>query len=306
MSLSIVSTLYNSATHVREFYERSVKVAAELFQDDFELILVNDGSPDESLEVALSLMESDPRLVVVDLSRNFGHHQALLTGLRYSKGDLVFLLDSDLEESPDYLSIFKKKLVDESCDVVYGVQSARKGNMWERLSGEFAYRLIDILSGIKHPRDITTARLMTRRYVDALLQYEERNVVISALWILAGFKQLPCEVVKHSKGYSSYNFTKKVVHLINSITSFSTVPLKVIFFIGFFIFATSIVYSLFLLCRFFVYQSPVPGYTSLIISVWLLGGLNAMFMGIVGVYVSKVYLETKNRPNVIVREVYRK
>lgn len=134
MKISIVTTLYRSAPYIREFHRRAIETARKI-TDDLELIMVNDGSPDDSLEVALQLQSSDPCVVVVDLSRNFGHYKAIMTGLAYASGDLVFLIDSDLEEQPEDLALFYERFRQGDCDVVYGVQQARRGGFLERAGG---------------------------------------------------------------------------------------------------------------------------------------------------------------------------
>ena len=150
MKLSIVTTLYQSAAYVEPFCRRAAE-AARAITDDFEIVLVNDGSPDDSLARAVSLAEQDPRLVVVDLSRNFGHHKAIMTGLAHARGEQVFLLDSDLEEAPEWLSEFFEVRVREGCDVVYGVQAERRGDAFERISGRWFYRLFSAMTGMALP-----------------------------------------------------------------------------------------------------------------------------------------------------------
>src|SRR5271167_816371 len=130
VKLSIVTTLYRSAGHIEEFYRRATK-AAEAIADDIELVMVNDGSPDQSLDRALALHRADPRVVVVDLARNFGHHKAMMTGLAHASGDRVFLIDSDLEEEPELLIQFHERLMQGDCDVVFGVQETRRGRWLE-------------------------------------------------------------------------------------------------------------------------------------------------------------------------------
>ena len=134
MKLSIVTTLYRSAASIEEFYRRAI-AAAEQVAGDIELVMVNDGSPDNSLDLALELQKHDPRVIVVDLSRNFGHHKALMTGLAHASGDLVFLIDSDLEEQPEDLALFYRRMAAGDCDVVYGVLRARRGSALERVTG---------------------------------------------------------------------------------------------------------------------------------------------------------------------------
>ena len=187
MKLSIVATLYQSAPHIHEFHQRASAVAQELAGDDYEIVLVNDGSPDNSLDLAVQLAEDDRHLVVVDLSRNFGHHKAMLTGLSHAKGDQVFLIDSDLEEEPEWLLEFERQLERDSCDVVYGVQSKRKGGWFERISGWLFYKIFNVLTDTKVPANMVTARLMTRRYLDALLLHGERALSIGGLYVITGF-----------------------------------------------------------------------------------------------------------------------
>ena len=161
MKLSIVATLYQSASYIEEFHSRVSAAAKEYAGDDYEIVLVNDGSPDNSLDIAISLTEQDSHVVLVDLSRNFGHHKAMMTGLFQSKGDQVFLIDSDLEEDPECLLSFSEQLQKMACDVVYGVQEQRKGGWFERWSGRWFYRFFQALTGMALPENIVTARLMT-------------------------------------------------------------------------------------------------------------------------------------------------
>lgn len=186
MKLSIVATLYQSAPYINEFHERASASAKRMVGDDYEIVLVNDGSPDNSLDLAIRLTEQDSHVVVVDLSRNFGHHKAMMTGLAHAKGELIFLIDSDLEEEPEWLLKFDEQMVQERCDVVYGMQGVRKGGAFERSTGAAFYKLFRKLTGINQPDNIVTARLMTQRYVQALLSHRERELNIGGLWIITG------------------------------------------------------------------------------------------------------------------------
>ncbi|SDW04932.1 glycosyltransferase family 2 protein [Thiocapsa roseopersicina] len=304
MKLSLVATLYRSAVYVEDFHRRATAAARAFAGDDYEIVLVNDGSPDDSLERARKLTEVDQHVVVVDLSRNFGHHKAMMTGLEFAEGDLIFLIDSDLEEEPEWLPDFYQVMAAERADVVYGVQRTRKGSITERWSGEIYYTLLELLSSVKHPRNITTARLMSRRYVNALLRHRENEVVISFLWIITGFKQCAYTVDKHGTSKTTYSLTKKLAHFTNSITSFSEVPLRFIFYIGALILVCSLAYSGHLAFTRVFLSHPVDGWTSVMVSIWVLGGMVISFVGIIGIYLSKVFSETKQRPFTIVREVH--
>lgn len=305
IELSIITTLYRSAPYLEEFYRRTVAVADQVAAS-WELVLVNDGSPDNALELALALREQDPRIVVIDLSRNFGHHPALMTGLGHTSGERIFMIDCDLEEAPELLAEFDAAQRRDGADVVYGVQDRRKGKWFERLSGDLFFTLFNHLSSVPIPRNVILARLMLRPYVEALLQHRERELFLAGLWILTGFRQLPVTVVKSSKGESSYTLRRKLTLLTNSITSFSNRPLVYIFYIGLFISLVSSAYIANLIIRKTFFLIPVDGWTSLIVSIWFLGGLMILFLGVIGIYLSRIFIEVKQRPLTIVRKVYGK
>jgi len=304
MKLSIVTTLYCSANHISDFYQRATAAAKELVGEDFELVFVNDGSPDNSIELAIEISRQDQHVVVVDLSRNFGHHKAMMTGLSYARGDKVFLIDSDLEESPEWLLSFDEQLEKEKCDVVYGVQESRKGSLFERLTGSFYYWVLDRTINIDHPKNITTARLMKKPYVESLMLYREREIVMSGLWVLTGYIQNQQFVQKESTSATTYSLVHKLAHLVNVVTSFSSKPLMSIFFTGSLIFSGSVMYALFLIINRLFFSIPVDGWTSIMVSIWLLGGLIILFVGVIGIYLSKVFIETKQRPISIVKNIY--
>lgn len=303
MDLSIVTTLYCSAPYLEEFYTRACAVA-ERITSSFEIIFVNDGSPDNSLEIALSLYSKDHRLKIVDLSRNFGHHKAIMTGLAHARGNLVFLLDSDLEEEPELLKTFYEELRRSRADVVFGVQQKRKGKLFERISGALFFKVFNLLSTHPIPANHLTARLMTQKYVAALVQHHEREFVMSGLWVLTGFNQIPLPVKKHDKAPSTYNFGRKVSHLVNGITSFSNKPLVFIFYLGCLISLISAIGAIDLIVRKILFGTLLEGWASLIVSIWLLGGVTIFCLGIIGIYLSKIFIEVKHRPYAIIKDIY--
>lgn len=306
MKLSIVATLYQSAPYISEFYQRATAAAQQVVGDDYEIIFVNDGSPDNSLDLAVQLTESDSHVVVVDLSRNFGHHKAMMTGLAHSKGQQVFLIDSDLEEEPEWLLKFAEQLKEDKCDVVYGVQEKRKGGFFERLSGRCFYRFFNLLTGLALPENLVTARLMTRRYVEALISHKEREMIIAGLWYITGFNQSSYIIKKHSTSNTTYTFVKKIDSVVKAITSFSNRPLISIFYIGIAIMLFASGYIGYLMIHWLFYDRPLSGWTSVMSSIWLLGGMIISFIGVVGIYLSKIYTETKQRPYTIIRQIYEK
>jgi len=313
MKLSIVTTLYQSAHNIDEFHARASASAMQMVGDDYEIIMVNDGSPDRSLEVAVALSAKDDHVVVIDLSRNFGHHKAMMAGLKHARGEVVFLIDSDLEEEPEWLIVFMERMrfyqkqnFFVGCDVIYGVQERRKGGWFEVMSGKSYYALLNIMTGLALPKNIVTARLMSSRYVDALLQHQEREMVISGLWQITGFEQYSCTIKKHDLDKTTYGFRKKIDILINSIVAFSSVPLLCIFYLGLFVLFLALLFVAYFSGRWLLAEEVPDGWTSTIVSIWFMGGMVVSFVGLVGIYVSKIFSEVKNRPYVIIRDIYKK
>ena len=303
MKLSIVTTLYRSASHLEEFYQRASRAAREVTAD-YELVLVNDGSPDDSLAMAVKLVAADERVRVIDLARNFGHHKAMMTGLAHAGGDLVFLIDCDLEEDPELLVEFARVLENSAADVVYGVQRGRRGGLGERWSGKIFFALFNLLSDTPIPENVVTVRLMKRPYVSALVSHREREMMIAGLWALTGFRQVAVAITKHARSPTTYGLRHRLAVLVNSITSFSSRPLELIFYLGLAIgFAASLAAGYLIIRRLF-FGIYLQGWPSLIVSVWLLGGLILACLGVIGIYLSKIFIEAKQRPYTIVREIY--
>ena len=302
--LSVVATLYRSAPGLAEFHARATAAARALAGDSYEIVFVNDGSPDDSLDRAIAIAGADPHVVVVDLSRNFGHHKAMMTGLDHARGERIFLIDSDLEEDPAWLAEFDGVMARTGSDMVYGVQATRKGGTFERWSGEAFYTLFNWGTGLNLPRNLVTARLMTRRYVEALLLHREREVFLAGLLHITGFAQTPVEVLKLSLSPTTYTLRRKLGLMVNSITAFSNAPLVFIFHVGVTISVLALGYIVWLTVNRVFFSAIQSGWTSLIASVWLVGGLNILFLGVIGIYLSKIFTETKQRPYTIVRKVH--
>lgn len=303
MKLSIVTTLYQSAPYINEFYDRIIEVIPSDF-DDYEIIFVNDASPDNVLDEAKKLLEVNTRVKILDLAKNVGQHKAIMCGLKYSDGDYVFLIDVDLEEEPELLIKFWEKY--ERCeeyDVIYGVQKSRKGGFFERISGSLFYKVFNKLSETKITNNLALIRLMNRQYVDSLIKYEEREIFLAGLFELAGFNQCPYPITKLSKGITSYTLSRKIKLLVNAISSFSERPLQMIFYLGVFITLISVAYVLYVLLMSVFYDLKA-GWTSIIASIWLLGGVVILCIGVVGIYISKVFMEVKQRPYAQIKKIH--
>lgn len=298
--------MYRSASYLNEFHRRVSAAAAGLFER-IEFVYVNDGSPDESLDAALALQRDDSRIRIVDLTRNFGHHHAIVAGLEHTRGDLVFLIDCDLEEDPETLGALLEAMNTNEADVAFGVQTARKGGFLERWGGSLTYRLVDALSGdLRLPANMVVTRIMTRRYVQRFLEHGETAIVFSALAATTGFRQIAVAVHKHSKGTTTYDLRRRFGMFVKTTVAFSDRPLHYIAYLGLATLISSLIYIAYLVFAFIRYQSVPAGYTSLAASVWLLGGLILFSIGIVAIYLSVVFVEVKRRPRYLVRAVYRR
>lgn len=303
MRISIVTTMYYSSPYLREFHAR-VTAAVRKLTSDYEIVFVNDGSPDDALEVATDLFRHDTHVKVVDLSRNFGHHQAMLTGLSHASGDLVFLIDCDLEEEPELLLKYNQIRQETGADVVYGVQDVRRGSFLDRVSGRLFYKVVNLLAGERWPENLMTVRLMTRRYVLGLLEHREVEINIAGLWARTGFKQLPVPTVKKRKSTTTYSLPRKLAVLFSAITCFSSKPLICIFWLGLGMVTLSVAAVASLLVLRLVFGVMLSGWLSLIVSIWLLAGLTIFCQGVIALYLAKILMETKHRPISIVREVH--
>lgn len=302
MKISVVTTLYKSAPYVEEFVVRA-RTELEKLTDDHEIILVDDGSPDDSLRIAMALLQTEPRLKIIELSRNFGHHKAMMTGLEHASGDLVFLIDVDLEEPPELLGSFFTTLRDEELDVVFGFQKARKGRWFERLGGHLAWRFVNLFLPVKIPHNHSTIRLMTNDYVQALVRHKERMTAIGGLWVMTGFRQKGVGFEKGSRGHTSYSVSRRLIALLDSITSFSELPLFLVFYIGCAVIFGSVLMAAYLIVRR-LEGHLLEGWASTMVAISFFGGLTVFSIGVVGLYVSRIFIETKARPYTIIRRIH--
>ncbi len=304
MKLSIVTTLYYSAPYIEEFYRR-ISDTAQKITRDYEIIFVNDGSPDNSLEIALYLYEKDEKVKVVDLSRNFGHYRAIFTGLSYASGEYVYLTDCDLEEKPELLEIFWEEAHSSfDLDVVYGVQKERKGHLFRRISGSLFYDIFNLLSDFKMSKNATITRIMTQRYVRDLIKHQEREIAFAGLCIITGYNQKSLCIEKEYKGSTTYGLLSRIKTVINFVVSFTSRPLEQIFYLGLLITFFSFLYFLSIIFQKIFFGINVLGWSSIIVSIWFIGGIIIFNLGIIGIYLSKIFIETKNRPYAIVRKLY--
>jgi putative glycosyltransferase len=311
MLISVVTTLYRSSPYLEEFYRRTLEAVRPAGRDgdlDVEFIFVDDGSPDDSAVKAREFLKRQTAATLVELSRNFGHHRAILTGLSFARGDLVFLIDCDLEEQPelfgDMLSTLERTRHEaQPADVVYAVPSRRKGGAFERVSGELFYKLFNALSDVRVPNNWMICRLMTARYVRALLAHHERELFLGGLFGITGFRQVAITADRRHKGSSAWTLKRKLKVALQALTAFSARPLWLLAGIGTLISAASALAILYMIVRVMVFGLPYQsGWASTMVTISFFGGLNLLAIGVVGLYVAQVFAEVKGRP-CIVKEV---
>ena len=303
MKLSIVTTLYKSSPYIDEFYAR-ISREAQNITDDYEIIFVDDGSPDDSLSKAVALYEKDSKVKVIELSRNFGHHKAIMTGLSHAKGEFIFLIDSDLEEDPELLGKFWEELHKEKdIDVVFGVQESRKGRWFEKATGSLFWKVFNKLSDIRISENPLTIRIMNKKFIENLIKFKERELFLAGIFELVGFNQRSIIVYKKSKQCTTYSLFHKLKLLNNAVVSFSSFPLYLSFYIGLLVVSFSFVYALYLVLNKILFNLATSGWTSLMVSIWFLNGVLLISIGILGLYVSKIFQEIKNRP-IVEKNVY--
>lgn len=303
--LSIVVPMFNEAENIGPFYERLKKVL-DNNGESYEIICVNDGSTDATLENLLKLREKDPNIKVVDLSRNFGKEIALTAGLDFSSGMAVIPIDADLQDPPELIPQLVAKWK-EGYEVVYAVRKSRLGeSLFKKLTAHLFYRLAEKIMDINIPRDTGDFRLMDRSAVDALKNMRERNRFMKGLFAWVGFKQVAIyyERDPRHKGKTKWNFFKLLNFAIEGITSFSYVPLRLATYIGLVIALMSFFYAAYIMISTLIYGNPVPGYPSLITIILFLGGVQLICIGILGEYMGRIYNEVKQRPVYVIRKTF--
>lgn len=307
MKISVVTTLYRSQPFLDRFLSEMQTALNQIQCSDYELIFVNDGSPDNSLQHLIERKKEIPQIKLIDLSRNFGHHYAIQVGLSYAGGDYVFLIDNDLETPPGVLVDFYNEMTnDQTLDVVYGYQEVRKGNFVEKYTGSIFWVLINKLSDTKIPHNILTERLMTKQYVDSLLRLQDANVFIGGMMYWVGFNQKGLPVKKGQReGSGTYSLKRRATLMLQAITSFSGKPLEWLFYFGLTISICSILFILSLGLEKIIYQDEVQlGWTSIVAINVLILGVISTFLGIIGIYIYKIFRQVQGRPNAIIKRIY--
>lgn len=305
MELSIVTTLYRSKPFLRNFFEQIEAEIKKNGVEDYEIVVVNDGSPDDSLDYCLKEKARNPKIRILDLSRNFGHHYALQAGIEFATGEYVYLVDNDLETPASFLS---KCLAERNrgYELIYGVQEKRKGHLVEKIGGLVFWKMFNYFSETKVPANILTESLMSRKFVIELLKLRDSNLFLAGMIHWVGLNKKEIEVKKGLRdGESTYTFNKRLQLMIQALTSFSGKPLELLFYIGLLITICSILFLIFIFIQKMILGDNVTiGWTSMIAVNVLSLGLISTFLGMIGLYVFRIFKQVQGRPNYIVREIF--
>jgi dolichol-phosphate mannosyltransferase len=298
--ISVVSPVYGAPDALEELCSRLRDTLSALC-DSFEIILVNDASPDRSWEIIRLLATADPRVKGINLSRNFGQHYAITAGLDHARGDWVVVMDCDLQDQPEEISKLYNKAL-EGVDVVVGKRYSRKEGAFRKLASRAFYAVYDYFADQRTDCAIASFGVYSRRAIDSInrLREQNRSFGLAAIWI--GFPRVEVNVehAPRKSGRSSYTLKKLLALAFDSVVSHSNKPLKVSVGIGLFLAIASVLYSLWLVIRHLIWAVPVEGWTSLIVSLYFLSGLIIGSIGMVGLYVGKVFDQVKGRPKYII------
>ena len=304
MLISVVTTSYNSSKHINEFIKR-IRIIFENKSFEYEIIIVDDGSTDNSLNIIKNSQLSFGNIILIELSRNFGHHPAIHCGLEHASGDLIYLIDSDLEEEPELFEEFYNELKGNDLDLVYGQQKVRRGNLIEKISGNIFYLCLQKFGGFEVPRNMVTARLMNKKYLEAYLSFKEKEFLLGGITILTGFKQKGIHIIKKRIHKTNYTFLKKVQVLVRNTTNYSSRPLYILFCSGLIISIISILMILYLFYLSIFRDIEVSGWLTIVALSWLGIGITIFSNGILAVYLKTIFIEVKGRPITIIRNIYK-
>jgi dolichol-phosphate mannosyltransferase len=302
-TLSIVIPTFNEEGNIEILYSKLIETLTPLELDEFEFIFVDDGSQDRSLEIVKKLSIDDPRVKYISFSRNFGHQPALKAGLDHAQFAGVVSLDADLQHPvkliPEMIEKWKN-----GAEVVYTKRKDVSLPWFKRTTSKLFYRIINTLSQIKLEDGVADFRLLDQKVIHALRAYKESNLFIRGLIPALGFKQESIDYTPHKRfaGETKYSFSKMIRFALTGITSLSAKPLYFSIYFGVFFAMLAFIYGLYAIYIFAFGHEAIPGWTSIIASILLIGGIQLIMIGIIGIYLGKVFAQSKGRPNYIIAE----
>ncbi len=303
--ISILIPMHNEESNLSYLFQR-LETTLQKITPDYEIICVNDGSRDTTLQGLIEHHQRNPRIKAINLSRNFGKEIALSAAIDYASGQTAVPIDADLQDPPELIAEMIE-LWRQGFDVVYAVRQSRKGeSLLKRLTAGAFYRCMHKLTPLEIPRDTGDFRLMDRKVIEALKQLPERKRFMKGLFAWVGFKQTSISFIREPRhqGKTTWNYWKLWNFALDGVTAFSVRPLKIWSYIGLMISVVSIIYASFLILRTVIFGIDVPGYASLMVAVLFMGGIQLVTLGIIGEYLSRVFEEVKSRPLYLVRDAY--
>lgn len=307
-TLSIVVPCHNEANNLPAFLEAILTTQAQLTTAFIELILVNDGSSDATLQVMRDLAAQHPeRISYLSFSRNFGKEPAMLAGFEHAQGEWVAVMDADLQDPPEMLLEMHQLLTTTTYDVVATRRVSREGEPKIRsLFSNLYYKLNNLISDVKIEEGARDFRLMKRPVIDAILAMPERNRFSKGLFSWVGFevKYLEYPNIERQAGETSWSFAKLFDYAVEGLISFSDIPLTIASYVGLLTFVAAFVYGIYIVIRTLIFGAATPGWPSLAVLVVGMGGLQLLCLGIVGKYIGKIFIESKQRPLYILKEVH--
>lgn len=304
--ISVVAPAYNEEEVVEKFHEKITSILVKLTNYDYEICIVNDGSKDRTVEICHELMKLDKHISFVSLSRNYGHEIAVAAGMDHAKGDVVILMDIDLQDTPDIIPQMIEQY-EAGYDIVNAKRKSRNGETWlKKFTAEMFYKVFSASSGkVKMPRNVGNYRLISRRAVDAFNKLRETHRFARGLFCWVGFPTTEIEFEREARvaGKTKYNYKTMINYAIEGLTSFTTAPLRWATYIGV---VTAFLALIYMLYVFYMAITGNPslqkGWSSMMIIMLLFGSMQMIFLGIIGEYLGRIFNETKNRPLYFIQE----
>ena len=298
--ISVVTPVYGCSRMLEKLYEELIKTLGKI-TDDFEIIMVNDKSPDDAWNMITQLAMKDKRVKGINLSKNFGQHFAITAGLDFVKGDWIVVMDCDLQDQPKEIEKLYKK-AKEGYDVVFGKRSERKDGYFKKLGSKLFYMVYDYFTDTTNRSGTANFGIFSKKVIENYKRMREHNRTFPLFIRWVGFKtaEIDIEHAKRPEGKSSYNLYRLFYLAFDSIISQSNKPLRLSIGFGFILALFSMIYGIWQVVKFYVWGVPVQGWTSVIVSIYFIGGLLFANLGILGIYIGKVFNETKNRPLYII------
>ncbi|MCO5232698.1 MAG: glycosyltransferase family 2 protein [Chitinophagales bacterium] len=303
-SLSVIIPIFNEEENIRALYERINQTITNIHLTDFEIIFINDGSKDSSISIIKSLAANDSHIKYIDLSRNFGHQNAVFAGMKYAKKETVVIIDADLQDPPEVIETLYQKLM-EGYDVVYAQRMTRKGESWHKLlTAKYFYLFLEKLSDTPIPLDTGDFRIMTNKVNQTVCNMPERNKFLRGQIAWTGFNQTYIEYERQARfsGTTKYSYAKMFKFAMDGISAFSNFPLKLSTWMGFFTALVAVgmfIYTLYV--RLFT-NDFIKGWSSLMVTLLFIGGIQLICIGILGEYLGRVLDNVRGRPPFVVKD----